>query len=91
MTDVLEQLAEHLTTLAEQLPTLLTEGDYLWFRPVDNTFHATAETTAPQPADVYLFDAFGPWKQQWNGDWDAAAEALVDALAVTLSELQGGH
>ncbi|UXA19561.1 hypothetical protein [Mycobacterium sp. SMC-4] len=77
--DELIALADHIDDFADAMPSLAVQGRYWWFRPSDNTFHAT-DSRDSTPGDLYLLDASPQWQQQWAGNWEAAALHLMDAL-----------
>lgn len=78
--ETLIQLWDHFDTFIDRMPELAAEGPFWWFRPSDNTFHATAQKAEGVPGDFYLFYALPEWVEQWGGDWDAAGLDLLTAL-----------
>ena len=81
--------AESLIALADQvdwddfvtqMPVLAVQGRYWWFRLSDLTFHATTVWEPPSEGDEYLLDASPAWVESWGGNWDAAADSLMEVL-----------
>ena len=64
----------------EQIAALATGGAYWWLR-ADGTAYATAEQTPESDTDTYLLRASEQWTAQWNGDWQAAADQINEALS----------
>lgn len=66
---------------AEQIATLAAEQGPFWFWiAADETVYATEDQQPNSPDDVYLLRAPQAWIDQWNGDWQAAADQINEAL-----------
>ena len=83
----LEQLAEHLDELDNQLESLCAQGQYLWFRRSDNTFHSTTVRLPPYEGCMYLLNASPEWRAQWD-DWAAAGDDLMDSLIESIDQVR---
>lgn len=67
---------------AEQIAAVAaTSKPFWWWMRADNTVYATAKRTPETEADIYLLRAPRSWLDQWNGDWQAAADQINEALS----------
>lgn len=86
--DTLIQLADHIDGFADAIPALVEQGRYWFFRPSTNTFHGS-DLRGGEPGDFYLYDASPAVLEQWDGDWDALASDLINALDAALKRPLG--
>lgn len=67
---------------AEQIAAAaVTAKPFWWWMRADNTVYATSERAPESPSDTYLLRAPQSWLDQWNGDWQAAADQINEALS----------
>ncbi len=70
-----------MTITTEQIAALATSGSSFWWLRADGTTYATAEFTPETSSDSYLLRASEQWTAQWDGDWQAAADQINQAIS----------
>ena len=67
------------TEIAALVAVIDSDGRY-WWRSSGGDCYATHDYDE-QSTDTYLLYASPNWVAQWNGDWQAASDALAEIAA----------